>query len=70
MAVLPLLMYEVRHVCGLVSLSDKEMGYQEGDRLTQNMVTGCLSLIRVVYTRSATHWRTGAEGWANEHTII
>ena len=46
--VLPLLMYEVRHVCGLVSLSDKVMGYQEGGRLTQNMVTGCLSLIRVV----------------------
>ena len=63
-------MFEVRHVCGLVSLSDKEMGYQAGGRLTQNMVTGCLSLIRVVYTRSATHWRTGAASWANEHTII
>ena len=53
-AVLPLLMFEVRHVCGFVSSSDKEMGYQEGGRLTQNMVTG---LIRVVYILDQPHTR-------------
>ena len=43
-------------------------------RLTQNMVTGCLSLIRVVCSRSVTHWRSGCskcrwglEQWDPEH---
>ena len=48
-------MFEVRHVCGLVSLSDKVMGYQGGGRLTQNIVTGCPSLIRVVYIPDQPH---------------